>query len=60
MEPALRDAGDASEHISEPGLRIDVVELRRRDEGRHDGGAVGTTFGASEEPRFPSQGKELD
>ena len=33
MEPALRDAGDASEHVSEPGLRIDVVQLRRRDAG---------------------------
>jgi hypothetical protein len=26
---ALWGVGDASEHISEPGLRIDVVELRR-------------------------------
>ena len=47
---------DASEHVRQPGLRIDVVELCRHDEGRHDGGAVSATFGASEEPGFASQG----
>ncbi len=26
-EPALRDAGDPGEHIGQPSLRIDVVEL---------------------------------
>src|SRR5579859_1241039 len=56
-EPALWRAGDASEHIREPGLRIDVVELCRHNQRYHDGGAVGTTFGAGEEPGLAAQGK---
>ena len=32
---------DAGEHVGEPGLRIDVVELRRHDQRGHDSGAVG-------------------
>jgi hypothetical protein len=46
---------DAGEHVDQPGLRFDVVELRRHEQRRHDSGAVG--FGAGEEPRLPSQGK---
>jgi hypothetical protein len=29
MEPPLGDVGDASEHVGEPGQRINVVELGR-------------------------------
>ena len=50
MDAGLRDVSDASEHIGQPSLRIDVVEFRRRDQRRHHGGAVGTTFGTGEEP----------
>lgn len=32
METVLRDVGDAAEHIGEPGLGVDVVELCRTDE----------------------------
>jgi hypothetical protein len=49
--------GAASEHIGEPGLRVDVVEFRRHDQRGHDGGAVGAAFGAGKEPRLASQGK---
>jgi len=35
---------DAGEHIGEPGLRIDVVELGGHDQGRHDRGTLGTTI----------------
>jgi len=35
--------GDASQHVGEPGLRIDVVELGGVDERQHDGGALAAT-----------------
>ena len=35
VEPALRRLGDAAEHIGEPGLRIDIVELGGADERVH-------------------------
>jgi hypothetical protein len=41
----------------QPGLRIEVIELSRYDQRRHEGGAVGTAFGASEEPGLAAQGK---
>ena len=44
MESALRQAGDAGEHVSEPGQRIDAVEFRRHDERHHKGGAIGAAF----------------
>ena len=56
-EAELRDVGDASEHIGEPGQRIDVVELGRHDQRRHCGGSLGTAIGACEQPGFTSQGK---
>ena len=48
---------DAGKYVGEPGLRIDVVELCRHDQRRHEGGAVGTTFGAGEEPGLAAEGK---
>ena len=47
--------GDAGEHVGEPGLRIDVVELGRHDQRGHDRGAVGSAIGACEQPGFPPQ-----
>ena len=32
--------GDPSEHVGEPGLRIDVVHSRRDDQGVHERGSV--------------------
>lgn len=40
METALWDVCDLRENIGEPGLGIDVVELRRGDEGQHESGAL--------------------
>lgn len=50
IEPTLRGAGDAGQDVRQPSLRIDVVEPCRHDQRRHDAGAIGTTFGAGEEP----------
>src|ERR1700674_5231752 len=41
-----RMVGDAAEHIGEPGLRVDVVELGGGDQGVHRGGALATAIGA--------------
>ena len=42
--------GDASEHIGEPGLRIDVVQLASDNETIHGSGALAAPIGASEQP----------
>jgi hypothetical protein len=38
MKPSYREAGDSREHVGEPGLRIDVIELGGHDQGRHPSG----------------------
>ena len=48
---------DTGEHVGEPGLRIDVVQLGRHDQRGHDRGAVGSAIGACEQPGFPPQRK---
>ena len=53
----MRGAGDAGQDVREPGLRVDVVELCRHDQCRHDGGAIGTALGAGEEPGLAAEGK---
>lgn len=40
--------GNASEDIGEPGLRIDIVELRGLDQGVDDGGTLAAAVGAAE------------
>ena len=47
---------DAGENVGEPGLRVHVVELCRRDHRRHDGGTVGAALGTGEEPRLSAEG----
>src|SRR5882757_817963 len=37
---------DVREHVGEPGLRVDVVELGGHDQRCHDGSTLGTTIGA--------------
>lgn len=49
------DAGDAREHVGQPGQRIDIVELCRRNERGHGGCPGSAAFGTGEEPRFSSQ-----
>src|SRR6185312_17239279 len=41
---------DTGEHVGEPCLRIDFVEPRRRNQRRHECGAIGAAFGAGEQP----------
>ena len=41
---------DAGQDVSEPSLRIDVVEAGCGDEREHDGGAVGTALRTGEGP----------
>ena len=50
MEPALRRLGDASEHIGEPGLRIDIVELGGADQRVHRRRAHAAAVGTAEQP----------
>jgi hypothetical protein len=55
-EAVLRDAGNASDDIGEPGLGVDVVELGGDDQRVHERGALATAIGADEQPRFPAEG----
>ena len=48
--------GDAGEHVGEPGLRIDVVELGRVDQRVHDRGALAAAIGAGEQPGLAAEG----
>ena len=48
--------GDAGEHIGQPGLRIDVVELGRVNQRQHGRGALAAAIGAGEEPRLSAKG----
>ena len=47
--------GDASEHVGESGLRIDVVHFPRDDQGVHERGSVTATVGAGEQPGLPAE-----
>jgi hypothetical protein len=40
--------GDSSEDVGEPGLRIDVIELRCVDERVHEGGPLGAALRSGE------------
>ena len=39
---------DPAEHTGEPGLRVDVVELGRGDQGVHRCGALAAAVGTGE------------
>lgn len=53
---ALRHVGNAGEHVSESGLRIDIVEFGRDNEGVHERGSASTAVRTGEEPRFSAKG----
>jgi hypothetical protein len=40
--------GDAAEHVGEPGLRIDVIQLGGLDQREHRGGPFPSPIGAGE------------
>jgi len=48
--------GNAGKDISEPRLRVDLVELGGSDEAVHDGGALTAPVGAAEQPWVLSKG----
>jgi len=48
--------GDASKHIREPSLRIDVVEASGLDQGVKDGRALAAAIGSTEQPGLPTKG----
>src|SRR6516165_4308114 len=48
--------GDPGQHVGEPGLGIDLIELGRVDQHQHDRGALAATIGAGEQPRLASEG----
>src|SRR5215207_7952288 len=50
VEALGRVLSDAAQHVSEPGLRIDVVEFGRHDQRRDGGSPIGAALGAGEEP----------
>jgi len=52
-----RRVGDASEHVGEPRLWIDVIVLGGENQRCHEGGAIGTRIGAGKEPRLSAEGK---
>ena len=49
-----RVLGDAGEDVSEPGLRINVVQFARHNQAIHHRGALSAAIGADEQPRFTS------
>ena len=55
--PALRHICDASEHVGQPCLWIDVIELGRHDQCCHCRCSVGAAFGAGEQPRLSTECK---
>ena len=46
---------DASQHVSEPGLRVDIVEFGRADQRVDRRGALATTIGAGEQPSLAAK-----
>ena len=49
VEAGLRHVGDAGDVIGEPSLRVDVVELCRRDQPQLERAAVSAAVGTSED-----------
>jgi len=50
VHAAGRVVGNALQHVGEPGLRINVVELCRLDERQHGGRSFATPFGTGKQP----------
>ena len=48
--------GDAAQHVGEPGLRVDVVELGGGDQRVHGRRPFAAVVGAGEEPVFAADG----
>ena len=57
VQTVHRMVGDAGQHVGEPGLWIDVVQLRGHDQRRDDGGPLGAPVRPGEQPRLASEGE---
>ena len=57
MQTALGKCGDMGEDVSQPSLRINIVELGGHDQREHDGRPIGAAVGAGEQPRLSTQGQ---
>ena len=55
VQAVLRLLGDAGEDVGEPGLGVDVVELRGADESVHHRRPLAAAIGAGEEPGLASE-----
>gem|GEM_PF-6841071 len=47
--------GDTRQHVSEPGLRIDIVELGGLNQCQHDRSAFAAAIGAGEQPGLAAE-----
>src|SRR3954463_8225980 len=56
MQPGSRMIGNSGQHVGEPSLRVDAVELGGRDQGVDCRGALAAAVGTGEQPRSASQG----
>ena len=45
---------DPTEHVGEPSLQVDIVQLGGDDQGIHRRGALSATIGAREQLGFPA------
>src|SRR6185312_16978368 len=55
VEPLDGMLGNASEDVSEPCLRINIVHLGRDDQAVHHRGTLAAPIRAAEQPRLPTQ-----
>ena len=55
VETSDRMVGDAGEHVGEPSLGVDVVELGGGDQAVDDGGALAAAVGAGKQPRLAAE-----
>src|SRR5258708_33870527 len=55
IQPESSMIVDARQHVGEPSLPIDVVDLGRGGHGQHDRGTLAAASGAGEQPRLPAK-----
>jgi hypothetical protein len=56
VDPVDRMVGDVGEHMAQPGLGVNTVELGRTDQRVGGGGTLATAVGASEQVVAPADG----
>ena len=56
IDPVDRMIGDIGQHMAQPGLGVDTVELGRADQRVDGGGTLATTVGTGEQVVSPADG----